>query len=146
MRVLVTGDREWQDRDFISDALAALSSSDTVIIEGAARGVDTLAHEVALEFGFATERYPAYWTCTDYEKDTGTSCWVEGGKHQAMHGKPAGVLRNQRMLDESKPDIVYAFHNKLKWSKGTADMVRKAQKAGIPVRHFSEQFRKGVML
>ncbi len=44
-------------------------------------------------------------------------------------GKRAGPLRNQRMLDEGKPDFVVAFPG----GRGTADMVRRAQTAGVPV-------------
>ena len=42
------------------------------------------------------------------------------------HGKAAGPIRNQKMLDEC-PDLVVAFPG----GKGTADMVRRAMKAGI---------------
>jgi len=44
-------------------------------------------------------------------------------------GKKAGPLRNQRMLDEGKPDLVVAFSG----SGGTKDMVRRAVKAGVSV-------------
>jgi hypothetical protein len=38
------------------------------------------------------------------------------------------------MLDEGKPDVVWAFVDKpLAESRGTADMVRRAKKAGVPV-------------
>jgi hypothetical protein len=50
-----------------------------------------------------------------------------------MHGKAAGAIRNQRMLDEGKPDEVWAFTDDLATSKGTADMVRRARKADVPV-------------
>src|SRR5262249_16770583 len=41
-------------------------------------------------------------------------------------GKKAGPLRNQRMLDEGKPDLVVAFPG----GGGTKDMVRRAVQAG----------------
>ena len=44
-------------------------------------------------------------------------------------GKRAGPLRNQRMLDEGKPDLVVAFPG----GGGTKDMVRRAVKAGVSV-------------
>ena len=48
-------------------------------------------------------------------------------------GKKAGPIRNQKMLDEGNPDVVWAFVNKpLSASRGTADMVRRARVAGIP--------------
>jgi hypothetical protein len=36
-------------------------------------------------------------------------------------------------LDEGKPDLVLAFHNDIEHSKGTADMVRRAARAGVRV-------------
>jgi hypothetical protein len=45
------------------------------------------------------------------------------------HGKAAGPIRNQRMLDEAKPELVIAFPG----GRGTADMVRRAEAAGVPV-------------
>lgn len=45
------------------------------------------------------------------------------------HGKAAGPIRNQLMLDDFKPDLVVAFPG----GKGTADMVKKAQDAGVTV-------------
>jgi hypothetical protein len=38
------------------------------------------------------------------------------------------------MLDEGRPDEIVAFHDNIAASKGTADMIRRAQKAGIPYR------------
>ena len=43
--------------------------------------------------------------------------------------KKAGPLRNQRMLDEGKPDLVVAFPG----GGGTKDMVRRSVKAGVPI-------------
>lgn len=45
------------------------------------------------------------------------------------HGRFAGAVRNEQMLDEGKPDLVLAFPDKD--SVGTWDMVRQAKKAGI---------------
>ena len=45
------------------------------------------------------------------------------------HGRAAGPIRNQRMIDGGKPDLVITFPG----GRGTADMVRRAEKAGIEV-------------
>lgn len=45
------------------------------------------------------------------------------------HGRAAGPIRNQQMLDEGKPHLVVAFPG----GTGTADMVRRAQAAGVLV-------------
>jgi DNA-binding MurR/RpiR family transcriptional regulator len=48
------------------------------------------------------------------------------------YGKAAGPIRNQRMLDEGKPDLVIAFSD-LPTTSGTYDMIKRAKAAGIPV-------------
>lgn len=78
------------------------------IISGGAAGVDTAAINFAVSNWLEFEEFRANW-----QKD----------------GKRAGPIRNQRMLDEGKPDVVVAFPGGV----GTADMVRRARKAGIPV-------------
>ena len=40
-----------------------------------------------------------------------------------------GFGRNQRMLEESKPDLCIAFKGK----NGTADMIRRSKKANVKV-------------
>lgn len=47
----------------------------------------------------------------------------------ATIGKRAGPLRNQRMLDERRPQVCIAF----KGGAGTADMTRRARESGIEV-------------
>jgi hypothetical protein len=83
------------------------------IIEGNARGADTMAGVYATTWGLGLEVYPANWK---------------------KYNKAAGPIRNQQMLDEGKPDLVLAFHDNIDKSKGTKDMVARAEKAGIEVR------------
>ena len=144
-RLLVTGDREWVDRDLIFSALTQLPNT-TTVIDGRAPGADTLAHFNAERLGMATQRFRAYWSCKDYEADTGEQCALADGRHHAVHGRPAGVIRNQRMLDEGHPTQVYAFHDDLGASRGTADMVRRALKRGLQVTHFSHEHPEGQVL
>jgi len=48
------------------------------------------------------------------------------------YGRAAGPLRNKKMLEE-KPDLVVAFTTDIETSRGTANMVKQARQAGIPV-------------
>lgn len=111
MRVLVCGGRDFTDSVFIVNTLFRLEEEYgdfTEVIHGGARGADTEAGRFA-QLRHAKEIvFRASW-----EK----------------HGKAAGVIRNQRMLDEGKPDLVVAFPG----GRGTADMVRKARAANVPV-------------
>lgn len=81
---------------------------DVVIISGEARGVDRAAASYASTNWTGYEGYPADWE---------------------THGKKAGILRNVRMLEEGKPDLVVAFPG----GRGTAHMVKIAKEAGVPV-------------
>lgn len=114
-RVLVCGGRDFADRPLMSRTLsrfrpdnAASDVSNHILILGGARGADRLAEEWADTWGLRKRIYPADWE---------------------RHGKAAGPIRNQRMIDEGKPDLVIAFPG----GRGTADMVSRAKKAGIEV-------------
>lgn len=107
--MLVCGDRNWTDVVTMELFLYWLTPDDTVI-HGAAPGADSLARVIARKVGCKEAAYPANWT----------------------YGRRGGPIRNQKMLDEGKPDAVIAFHNDLTHSKGTKDMVSRARKAGLP--------------
>lgn len=109
MRVVVCGDRDWQDEEAIRQRLGELPSG-TVIIHGVARGADQLAGRVAQQLGFEVLEFPADWR---------------------VFGKAAGPIRNRKMLEEGKPDLVIAFHPDLPVSKGTRNMVEISNKAGV---------------
>jgi hypothetical protein len=104
MRVLVCGGRDFEDAEMVRDVLAGLPIS--VLIEGGAQGADRLAREYADRLGLNRVTYRAEW---------------------ARLGRAAGVLRNWKMLADGKPDLVVAFPG----GRGTADMVRRAQAAGV---------------
>lgn len=109
MRVLVCGGRNYDNREHVFQTLESLSPPVTRLIVGDARGADELAYIWACRRDRKPERYRAEWD---------------------MHGLRAGPIRNQRMIDEGKPDLVVAFPG----GRGTADMVRRAKAAGVPVR------------
>ena len=145
VRILVTGDREWTSGSIIHHAFDHLPQEST-IIEGKALGADVLAYIQARLRDFKTERYPAWWKCEDYEEDQGKPCKLEDGRHEAFHGRAAGVFRNQRMLEQSNPTEVWAFHDDLDNSKGTKDMVQRALRAGLKVMLFSHEHPEGIVL
>lgn len=123
MRILVCGGRDFDNWYLLDECLTQLyqttenylsileDAPPMVIIEGGAIGADFLSRVWAQTWPnnqVIYEEYPANWK---------------------LHGKAAGPIRNQQMLDEGKPDIVVAFPG----GNGTADMVRRAKKAGIGV-------------
>lgn len=109
-RLLVCGGRDYADRSHVWATLDRVHRKRPLglVIHGASRGADTLAARWAEGASVETADFPADWE---------------------RHGKAAGPIRNQRMLDEGKPDAVVAFPG----GTGTADMVARARKAGVPV-------------
>ena len=103
----------WELQDLVLETIRGLDPRPTLIIEGAARGADVLGKVAAIWLGIPWQEFPADWT---------------------THGKRAGHIRNQQMLDEGKPDLVLAFHPVTGCTPGTRDMIQRAQQAGVPVR------------
>lgn len=119
LRVLVCGGRDyskvdtwnWLERnlkDEIAFATGLYSFHLETIITGGARGADE---------GAANWGHGEHLKVSVYEAN-----WKK-------HGNAAGPIRNQRMLDHGKPDIVVAFPG----GRGTADMVKRAEDAGVRV-------------
>jgi len=112
MRVLVCGGRDYNDREAVISVLSGIAGERMrpieTIIEGGAKGADASGR--------------AYAYITDAECETYEADWKRFGNR-------AGPIRNQRMIDEGKPDLVVAFPG----GRGTADMVRRAKAAGVPV-------------
>lgn len=130
MRVLICGGRSFKDRgrfNAIMDMIHGMRLRlypPTQIIHGAARGADTLAQEWAETWGYETRPFRAAWTDLSHP-DALIREWRNGEKYDAL----AGHRRNQEMIDEGKPDLVVAFPG----GRGTADMIVRAEKAGIEV-------------
>ena len=111
LRVLVCGGRNYTDVRKVASVLGELwhYEGPLAIIQGGARGADTLAAGGAnLAPECSCETYPADWK---------------------MYGVRAGPIRNQRMIDEGKLNLVVAFPG----GRGTTDMVNRAKKNNIEV-------------
>lgn len=110
--VLVCGGRGYPDRAFVFrqlDWLAQRYEAEGLhVIEGGAEGADRWAREWRQERRIGGRTFAAEWV---------------------RLGRKAGMLRNQRMLREGRPALVVAFPG----GKGTADMIRRAEAAGVPV-------------
>ena len=117
-RILICGDRNWTDAEFILDTLRqvikakGLKPKDVLVIDGGARGTDEFGNWAAIRLNCRIKRVFAEWF---------------------KFGRAAGPIRNRKMV-ALKPQLVLAFHNSLATSKGTKDMVSVAMKAGISVR------------
>lgn len=107
LTVLVCGGRDFTDFKLVSAELAKLKPAR--VVAGCARGADHLALAWAEISGVDWKRYYANWN---------------------IHGPAAGPIRNQRMLESERIDLVLAFPG----GRGTADMVRRAKAKGVAVR------------
>tara|TARA_Y100000780_G_scaffold232443_1_gene263957 strand:+ start:3901 stop:4263 length:363 start_codon:yes stop_codon:yes gene_type:complete len=89
MKVLVAGGRDFDNKDWLFKELNAIHSAEpiTQIIDGGARGADSLAYLWAHQMGIDNYRAFANW-----EK----------------YGKKAGWVRNNEMADLG-PDLVVLF-------------------------------------
>jgi hypothetical protein len=110
VRLLVCGGRDFSDTERAYKVLDAMHRAlgVDVVIEGDARGADRIAGYWARRNRVDNLKFPADWN---------------------KHGKAAGAIRNQQMLEEGKPSHVLAFPG----GRGTADMVRRARAAGVQV-------------
>lgn len=111
MRVLVCGGRNFNDALTLGSWLGGVHKNNgpiTLLIEGGANGADYMARKFAEWQGIPVKTFAADW---------------------AVEGRGAGPIRNKRMLDEGKPDLVVAFDGGV----GTANMVTQARKAGVKV-------------
>lgn len=113
VKVLVTGGRNFADRDFLFRYLSAFHVAHPIetLIHGGAPGTDHLADKWAEENEVNSFRYAAKWKTL---------------------AKRAGPERNYRMLKESEPDWILAFPG----GAGTESMVRYAIDEGYEYGKF----------
>ena len=115
MIVLVCGGRAHSDVQYVEAVLyqeadrAAKRNERLVVIQGGAKGADRIARHWCKRNGQPCATWSAWW---------------------GQFGKSAGPIRNTWMLKYGRPDKVIAFPG----GAGTADMVWKAERAGVPVR------------
>lgn len=110
VKILVTGSRDWDDYNTIVHTLIQINplmGRTHTLIQGGARGADQLAFEAGQAMAWTPQTVPAKWT---------------------EHGKAAGFIRNQEMVDMN-PDVCVVFRRNM--SRGATDCGNRAEKAGI---------------
>lgn len=117
MIAIFCGDRDWDDYEKIKQVMECIhygwwmrERCLTLVVQGGARGADSLSKKAAKNLSIRCKTVVANW------RD---------------HHRAAGPIRNKKMLDTYKPKLVVAFHSNIEKSKGTKDMLRQAKKAGI---------------
>lgn len=110
MRVLVCGGRGYDNRKRVSAVLGEYRDRQGIdlIITGGANGADRLAESWANHNKVALCVFPANWH---------------------FEGRKAGPIRNRRMIEFGRPDVVIAFAGGV----GTINMINQAKSADIDV-------------
>lgn len=109
MKVIVAGSRTVMDYLLVEDAMARSGFDVTEVFSGGAKGVDQLGYQWARQHGVVVRWFEAWWD---------------------VHGKAAGPLRNEEMAREADA-LVAVWDGE---SKGTQDMIRRAEAHGLPVK------------
>lgn len=122
-RVLVCGDRAWEDYQTVIHKLSEIQQTKGIecVIEGEAEGADKMGAQAARQLGIPVIPFPANWK---------------------KYGANAGPIRNLDMLSQGKPTLILAFHNFIQNSRGTKHMVNAARMAGIPTEIVQDSRRQ----
>lgn len=134
--IMVTGSREYNDLRELSEVLsryAEIHDQDypdvpLVLISGhAQRGADVLAEMIWPDYGpVLTE--PADWQTHHPER-----CKCHDNPN-ATYCKLAGIVRNEKMINDYKPSVVVAFYEPTALNRGTNHAAEYARSKDIPVR------------
>lgn len=126
--LLITGSRDWCHPDMVFKAIEAVASwaeeqeLELHIIHGGARGADSHADQAAEDLELPCHRYPAPWK--RMKRQVG---W--------KGSRSAGPQRNRVMINRHEIHACISFHEDLKNSKGTKDMVNLVRKSDIEYEH-----------
>ena len=117
-RVVFAGPRVWgrsiEERTAAYDAVDEYGRRGFIIVQGGARGLDTLVMEYCLEKGYRMETHYAMWS---------------------SQGRRAGPIRNVKMLSAPGVQHLIAFKRRGKdLTKGTGSCVRMAEQFEVPVK------------
>lgn len=108
MIVIVTGSRDWSEKAVLRRVLSVLHGNGQdgieLLVEGGARGADTMARDWARDNGVPHETVPADWD---------------------RYGRAAGAKRNIQMLERYPSALVVAFP--LPQGRGTQHCVMAAK-------------------
>jgi hypothetical protein len=129
MRIIVSGDRNWNAHDLAEEVVERLLiryGRDIVIVHGAAPGIDWAFTRACQDLSVKQEAHPARWNELD-----APGAVIRQTKDGMRYNANAGPVRNVEMV-AAGAGMCIAFHRHLAWSRGTKDCVRRAIEAGIP--------------
>ena len=124
--IAIIGSRTFTDQVLLTETVDRFITrnklTDITIVSGGAKGADRIGAEYAQYHGYKLVVHKADW------KDlTQPGVRIKSNRY-GQYNANAGHYRNTLIINDA--DVVIAFTN---GSPGTADSIRKAQKAGKPV-------------
>ena len=128
MKVIVTGSRDFADRDLVRSILNELYHihDGLIVVHGCCpTGADRFADDWALDRQHSSDYWMCNVTVTRYAAD-----WTRGNG--------AGMVRNAEMV-KAGADLVVAFFQPGAANKGTSGCVKLARRAGIGVREYGRE-------
>ena len=111
MKTIIAGGRNVTETDIFESALAELPWQISEVVSGAAKGVDAMGEQWAAKNGIPVKQFKADWK---------------------TYGRAAGPKRNEQMAEYGEALLAI-------WdgeSKGTANMIKNAEKQGLTVHVF----------
>lgn len=131
IKLLVFGGRHFNDYEYLTKVLdfnlQNYNKDEILIIQGDAKGADSLGRRYAIDNGIDHEDYPALWDNLDVEH-----CVVKYNKLGRAYNALAGHNRNKTMGDEATHGIGF-WDNR---STGTLNMKNYLTKLGKPHKMF----------
>lgn len=115
-RIIIAGSRSFNNYRLLRsklDEIIAGINDEIEIVSGNARGADRLGERYASEHNISVALFPADWS---------------------VFGKPAGIIRNQIMVNhvsKGKALVVVFWDGE---SRGALDMIQRARRAGIETK------------
>ena len=111
MKVIIAGGRDFDNYNLLKEKCNNILSNATniEIVEGGAKGADTLGKRYGREKEYLIVTFPANWD---------------------EHGKAAGVIRNRQMAEYA--DCLIAFFDGK--SRGTKNIIEEARKRNLKIR------------
>lgn len=110
IRVIICGGRDFKDPGLLYTTMDQLHAEHnfTLVINGGAKGADTIGRLWAKSRSIACVTIPADWD---------------------LYGRSAGPIRNKQIIKEQHPEMVVAFPG----GRGTENMKLLARQYNIPV-------------
>lgn len=123
MKLAIVGSRDFNDFLYMKKKVAEFGFAPgelTEIVSGGARGADSLAEQLAVEWNLWKKVFPAEWD---------------------KYGKSAGYRRNELIVEYS--DMIFAFWDGK--SKGTQHTINLTKRYGKPIYVFTDWKENGTL-